>query len=272
MMTTAQVQQALNAAGFGPVSVDNVKGPRTVDAIKRFQRAKGLMPDGIVGAKTEAALNASALVAKPTPELPRGSNDIILTSQVIRKVFPFARKDLVQAIVDGAPKIAAAGIRNKLIASHFLSQVGVETGGLKSIEENLNYSAKRLTEVWPNRFPTIAAATPYAKNPQKLANKTYGGRLGNIHPNDGWDFRGGGMLQTTGRDNYRAAGYENNPEALRHPDTALEAALKYWTDHNLNRFAARDDVTGLRKAINGGTHGLSDVKTYLTKAKRALGI
>ncbi|OKP79756.1 hypothetical protein BTE77_06610 [Ensifer adhaerens] len=94
-----------------------------------------------------------------------------------------------------------------------LAEAHHETGGaMQPVSENLNYSAKRLTEVWPGRFPTLAAAAPYANNPQKLANKVYGGRLGNVDPGDGWLYRGRGLAQITGRENYARFGLAGVPD------------------------------------------------------------
>lgn len=192
----------------------------------------------------------------------------MLTADRIRKFAPGARADIVAALVDGADEIAAAGINTPLRLQHFLAQIYPETGGLKFVEENLRYSAKRLTEVWPGRFPTLAAAQPFANNPQALANKVYGGRLGNNRSGDGWRYRGRGMMQTTGRSNYRAAGYEDDPDALADPATGLRAALTFWKDNGCNAIADRDDVAALRKRINGGSHGLADARAALAKAKR----
>jgi putative chitinase len=121
----------------------------------------------------------------------------------------------VEAIMDEGEKRGTSLFHLAAI----LAEVYHETGGqMQPVEENLNYSAKRLTQVWPGRFPTIDSAKPYANNPQRLANKVYGGRMGNTGPNDGWLFRGRGLPQITGRDNYRRAGIEGNP------DKALEMA------------------------------------------------
>lgn len=81
-----------------------------------------------------------------------------------------------------------------------MAQVLHETGGLTVLVENMNYRAERIVQVWPSRFRTIEEATPYAHNPEKLANKVYGGRMGNTHPGDGWRFIGRGLLQITGRE------------------------------------------------------------------------
>lgn len=193
---------------------------------------------------------------------------MLITAERMRVFLPRAKSELIAAIVEGQSALDAAGINTPRRVQHFLAQIATETGGLTAIEENLNYSAKRLCQVWPKRFPTIASATPFARNPQKLANKVYGGRLGNREPDDGWRYRGGGMLQTTGRENYRRAGHEDDPEALRKPVTALASALKFWRDHDLNALADRDDLAAVRKKINGGENGLSEAKRYLITARR----
>lgn len=94
---------------------------------------------------------------------------------------------------------------------------------LQPVSENLNYSAERIRQVWPSRFASVAAARPYARNPQKLANRVYGGRLGNgpEASGDGWRFRGRGYIQITGRENYRKFGVETTPDKALEPQTAI---------------------------------------------------
>jgi len=192
---------------------------------------------------------------------------MILTEARIRAFAPSAMPGIVTALA--APgALSAAGITLPLRLHHFMAEIAVESGGLSKLEENLNYSAKRLTQVWPKRFPTIAAATPFARNPEALANKVYGGRLGNTQPGDGWRYRGSGLMQTTGRENFRAVGHEDDPETLRHPVGVLASALKFWSDHGCNAIADRDNLLKLRITINGGTNGLDDAKVWLAKAKR----
>lgn len=132
---------------------------------------------------------------------------------------------LSQAQVNGVEAILDEAERRGTPLFHLAAMLGEayhETGGrMQPVIENLNYSAKRLTEVWPTRFPTIASAKPYANNPQKLANKVYGGRLGNVGPNDGWIFRGRGLPQITGRENYEEHGIAGNPEAAAEMATAV---------------------------------------------------
>ncbi len=192
----------------------------------------------------------------------------IITPDRLKQFSASVAPGIVQAFSDHVSDISNAGLATPLRVQHFMAQISVETWALTRLEENLNYSAKRLVEVWPKRFPNLATAAPFANNPSALANKVYGGRLGNVQPNDGWTYRGSGMMQTTGRDNFRAAGHEDDPETLRQPEGALLSALKFWSDHNLNKWADADNLIAVRKIVNGGTNGLSDAKLYLSKAKR----
>ncbi len=154
-------------------------------------------------------------------------------------------------------------------AAHFLAQVLHESGGLTVLRENLNYRAARLLEVWPLRFDTIEDAAPYAHQPEALANKVYGDRLGNTKPGDGWRYRGRGLLQLTGRGNYdrigRALGLDlvADPELVVHPDHALLVAAETWRAAGCNALADRDDVRKVTKAINGGYVGLVSRRQWL---------
>lgn len=288
-MDNTEIQMMINAAGFGPVVVDGNLGPRSKEALKRFQQAFGLMPDGIPGPKTQAKLTEikekREQIGTPAPTIvePVPQGRVLLTAAVIKAVAPKARGDIVSAIVNGADKIAKAGIVTPLLAAHFLTQGCTETGGLQKIEENLNYSSAGLRVTFgPHRISDedckrYGRTPQHPANPEMIANIVYGGEwgrknLGNTEPGDGWLYRGGGILQNTGRANYAKAGYENNPDALRHPPTALEAALEYWVRRNINAAAARDDLREVRRLVNGGSHGLDDAQAYLAKAKRALGV
>lgn len=194
---------------------------------------------------------------------------MIVTAQRLRRFCPSARSDIIDAIVENWEVAEAAGINTPRRIQHFLSTIAVETAGMTDLDENLNYTAKRLMQVWPSRFKSLAAAQPFARNPEKLANKVYANRLGNgpEASGDGWEFRGGGMIQTTGRVNYRACGFEDNPDDVREPEGGFMAAVDFWTDHGLNRIADTNNPTAVRKAVNGGTHGIEDFRTYLAKAR-----
>lgn len=202
-----------------------------------------------------------------------------ISASQLTSLMPSARTNLVAAIVDNWAAAESAGITTALRVAHFITQIAVETGGLRAIEENLRYSASRLVEIWPKRFPTTAAAKPFAYDPSDpdredvaLADKVYGQRLGNqkngTNDHDGWEYRGSGMLMTTGRDNYAELGFEANPDALRDPRTAFLTAVREWAKRGCNELADRDDVVAVRKAINGGTIGLDEARRYLKMAKQ----
>ncbi|MCJ2067464.1 peptidoglycan-binding protein [Methylobacterium sp. J-030] len=189
--------------------------------------------------------------------------------RILPAVAPHARADIAAAFVAADDRIAAAEITTPDRISHFVAQVATETGGLTRLEESLFYTAERLCAVWPKRFPSLVTARPFAGNPKALAEKVYGGRLGNVKPGDGWRYRGGGALQTTGRANYRAAGFEADPDKLRAPAGAIAAALTFWADHGCNALAEADDAAAMRRRIDGGEVGLTECKANLAKAKAA---
>lgn len=197
-----------------------------------------------------------------------------ITAKQLRAFSPKASQKIIDGIVANQKLLADAGITTPRRIRHFMAQAANETGGLARLEENLNYSAKRLTQVWKKRFPTIAAATPYAKNPEKLANKVYGGRLGNDKAGDGWRYRGSGILQTTGKENFTEVETDtglpvvSQPQLLRTFPGALQAACIYWKKRGINKLADRDDIEGVTKAVNGGLIGLDDRKEWLAKARK----
>lgn len=200
---------------------------------------------------------------------------LTITAAALRTIAPGAAPEIVAGIVDNQALLARYGIDTPRRVQHFLAQCACETTGFTRLEENLYYTtAARLRAVWPSRFKSDAAAAPYLRNPQKLANYVYGGRLGNTGPNDGWLYRGSGCKQTTGKTNFaaveRATGLPvtQQPEMLRRFPEALESACIYWRDNKLNRFADAGDVVGLTKAIQGGSGGLADRRIYTDRAGR----
>lgn len=157
----------------------------------------------------------------------------------------------------------------------FLGQILHESARLERIEESLSYTVERMMAVWPARFPTHAGARPYERNPQALAERVYGGRMGNTEPGDGYRYRGRGVLQVTGRDNYRAVGeaigvdLEENPDLLTDPNIALRACIAWWEARIPD--AILNDITKVTKRVNGGTHGMEDRVALTRKAGEALG-
>ena len=152
----------------------------------------------------------------------------------------------------------------------FLAQCGHESGGWTTFEENLNYSAKGLNGIFKKYFPTLESAQPYERKPQMIANKVYGGRMGNgpESSGDGWKYRGRGPIQLTGKDNYRAFAkemfedwenlFENPDWVTSDRDFALMSAIWFWNKNKLNVQADSGDTKLMTKKINGGYIGLED--------------
>lgn len=160
----------------------------------------------------------------------------------------------------------------------FIGQCAHESMNFTRLEENLNYSAEALMKTWPSRFPTMEVAQQYARNPEKIANKVYGGRMGNgtEETGDGWLYHGRGLIQLTGKDNYTLAGDALNMDFIHSPDYVLVpkyAALTagwYWNKRQLNKEADAKDFTGMTKKINGGTIGLDDRIAHIKHAQEVL--
>lgn len=154
--------------------------------------------------------------------------------------------------------------------AEFLGQVLHESAMLTRLEENMNYRAARIAEVWPTRFPTVETAAPYANNPQALANKVYGGRMGNNDTGDGWRYRGRGLIGVTGKHNYQmlsdltGVDYVTNPDLLSTPASALLTAKVWWAKKI--PFAAIGDTERVTRIVNGGTNGLDDRVALTQKA------
>jgi len=160
----------------------------------------------------------------------------------------------------------------------WLGQLAHESQGFKRVVENLNYSAQRLLVVFPKYFDA-QAAEEYARNPARIASRVYSGRMGNGSEatRDGWHFRGRGLIQITGRENYARCGealgvdLTRRPDLLERPMYAALSAGWYWHEHNLNALADRLDMHAITRRINGGTNGAQDRVELTAKALRALG-
>jgi len=171
----------------------------------------------------------------------------------------------------------------------FVAQVGHESGQLRRVSENLNYSASALRAVFGRCFPTAALAEEYARKPEMIANRVYAGRLGNGDEasGDGWRYRGRGLIQLTGRSNYReaeeglrwmGADFVSSPETLEQPLWAAWSAAWWWAAHGLNELADRMAAEGeeavmrlITKRINGGYNGWDDRWSLYKSARRAIG-
>jgi putative chitinase len=159
----------------------------------------------------------------------------------------------------------------------FLGQAMHESGGLKQLVENLNYSAKGLVATWPSRFPNEEYAQEYARKPERIAAKVYVGRMGNETPEDAAKYIGRGIFQLTGKENYANCGLGlgvdllGNPHWLATPKYAALSAGWYWNKRNLNPLADAMDVAQLTRKINGGNIGLADRQEKINKVLNILG-
>ena len=185
-------------------------------------------------------------------------------------------KDLFQALNEVLPKYEIITI-NRVAA--FLAQCGHESADFTVLQENLNYSAERLNQVFPRYFPTLESAEPYSRNPEKIANKIYGGRMGNgpESSGDGYRYRGRGAIQLTGHDNYQAFAEsigKSIDEAVSYCETlagAVESACWFWKRHELNVLADASDIEKMTRKINGGLNGLDDRQARYQRALSILG-
>jgi putative chitinase len=172
---------------------------------------------------------------------------------------------------------AKYGVTSTLILAHVMAQGSLECGAGEEVVENLSYSAQRMTQVWPSRFPTMASAAPYAHNPQALANKVYNGRMGNRSgSSDGWNYRGRGFTQTTGHDGYALLGTHmdldllENPDLVNDPALFLECGLADFTLCGCMPYARADNIVMVTKRLNGGEEDLDQRRVWLAKWKKAL--
>jgi putative chitinase len=158
----------------------------------------------------------------------------------------------------------------------FLGQCMHESGGFKFLKENLNYSAKGLVATWPSRFPNEEYADEYARKPERIANKVYSGRMGNTEDGDGAKYIGRGLIQLTGKDNYKAVtealgeDLVANPQLLEEPRYAALSAGWFWNKKGLNALADANDIETMTKRINGGSIGIADRKAKIEMVSKYL--
>ena len=207
---------------------------------------------------------------------------VTVTLDQILQLAPNARSSYREAFRNGQPVFEQFGVsETPLRVAHFMAQVLHESGGLANQIESLNYSAERLPKVWPSRFKPTGPLDPadFAHNQQKLGNEVYGGRMGNTGPNDGFTYRGRGLLQLTGKDSYQEATTTLRaqdpaaPDFVATPDDVFGAewcvaiAAAEWASKGCNGLADQDDIKKVTKAINGGLIGLSDRTEWLRLTK-----
>jgi putative chitinase len=176
----------------------------------------------------------------------------------------------------------------------FLAQTSHESGGYTMLTENLNYRAATLAACWPNRFAVLGAdkkpikengklvptavANAIAGKPELIANLVYSGRMGNgpAESGEGWAFRGRGLKQLTGKDNYTRCGASLGVDLVASPDKLLEplyaarSAGWFWKTNKLSDYADRGDLEGMTKRINGGLIGYAERKAKYDKVLAAI--
>ena len=205
-----------------------------------------------------------------------------VTLEQITKLAPGVRDGYAEAFGGGQQLLDDFGISaSSLRVAHFMAQLLHESGGLTKEYENLNYSARRLVQVWPWRFQPHGPLDPddYAHNARKLANEVYGGRMGNTGPQDGYIYRGRGLLQLTGKGNYLAAtgrvrrclpsgpDFASDPDAVLAPQWCLAVAAGEWASRGCNELADANDLEQITRRINGGTTGFAARQEWLRQAR-----
>jgi putative chitinase len=200
-----------------------------------------------------------------------------LTLAMLRKHWPKGNSrvpGLIEGIVKSAPAVFAKyGLTTPLVQAHAMAQFSHECGAGTEMEENLNYSAKGIRKTWPKR----TGAVKFAHNPRALANSVYGSRMGNrAGTDDGWNYRGRGLAQTTGKEGYaklaKATGLDllAHPEFLSDPEHALECGVANFIQDGCLPYAKKDDVVGVTRRLNGGLIGLAERRKWLAVWKREL--
>lgn len=210
--------------------------------------------------------------------------DIDQLKTVFLKVFPNCKKsnEFISEIYEECEKF---DINTNDRISAFLAQCGHETCGFTVFSENLNYSAKALNQVFPKYFKNAGIdPNDYARQPEKIANHVYANRMGNSNEasGDGWKYRGRGIIQLTGKSNYKSFNnflleYNYLFDVLERPEYITQntqicvlTGIWFWDKHNLNYYADSGDMQAITKIINGGLNGYEDRMNYYTKIKKIL--
>jgi putative chitinase len=203
-----------------------------------------------------------------------------VTQALLIQLCPSTKQSVLQSYVDPLNTVGEHfGLyENTKRMAAFLAQVIHESAGLSVIKENLNYSAQGLTKTFSKYFPTLDAAQPYAKNPEKIANKVYADRMGNgpESSGDGYKFCGRGLIQLTGKNNYTRFATSINmklDDVIAYMETtqgATASAGWFWDVNKLNVYADSGDFKNLTIRINGGTNGLDDRTRLYQLALQAL--
>ena len=192
----------------------------------------------------------------------------MITLEILKALCPKTKESVLAKYATALHEVAEYYdmYDNHKRAAAFLAQVAHESGDFNFIKENLNYSADGLRKIFPKYFPSDELAKQYARQPQRIASRVYGNRMGNgpEESGDGWKFHGRGLIQLTGRGLYEAFAREigkDLDETVVYCETfdgAIESACFFWEHHKLNAVSDEGDIVKATKIINGGTLGLED--------------
>jgi putative chitinase len=235
-------------------------GPKTESAVKLWQKANGLLDNGIVD-----KITWDKMFGQPSNVI---KEDVIIPSSGSLKLEKL-KGHIPDSVIAQIPETAAKfNITNNLRLAHFLAQCGHESGGFKAVSENVNYSADGLKKIFAKYFPGNLSES-YARQPQKIANRVYGGRMGNgpEETGDGFKYRGRGYIQLTGKNNYTNFAKFIGEDTVNNPDLVATkyplASAAFFFDSNklwsiCDRGADVATVTAVTRRVNGGTIGLAD--------------
>ena len=247
------------------LAADGIFGAGTESKLKEWQKKNGLSADGIAGPATLTKLGVVGETTAP--------KQVVKEDVVIPKGGPIdlsrLKGHVPDAVITQIPTVMEKfQINTPLRLAHFLAQCGHESGNFKAVQENLNYSADGLKKIFPKYFPGNLSES-YARNPEKIASKVYGGRMGNGDEStkEGFKFRGRGYIQLTGKSNYTAFAKSIGEDTISNPDLVatkypLASAAWFFSKNGLNSIADKgadsSTVTAVTKRVNGGTIGLAD--------------
>lgn len=204
----------------------------------------------------------------------------MITLQLLQNICPKTKSPILEPYIE--PLIYVAEhydlLENKKRIAAFIAQVAHESGAFTAVKENLNYGAKGLMTTFKKYFPSEAIAKEYERKPEKIANRVYANRMGNgpEESGDGFKFRGRGLIQLTGKNNYTKFAQslgktlDETVQYLETPHGAVVSAGWFWDTNKLNIYCDKDDFVGLTKRINGGTIGLADRKHHYELALEML--
>lgn len=249
---------------LGLVSDGNF-GPITEGKLKEWQKKNGLSEDGIASL---SILRLLGVVPDKSPAKKVIKEDVVIPKSSGIDLSKL-KGHIPDVVISQIPMVIEKfQINTPLRLAHFLAQCSHESGNFRAVHENMNYSVEGLKKIFPKYFPGNLAES-YARNPEKIASKVYGGRMGNGDEStkEGFLFRGRGYIQLTGKSNYAAFGKAIGEDTVKNPDLVathypLASAAWFFSKNGLNVISDRGSdeltVTAVTRRVNGGVIGLKD--------------